>query len=181
MIIRTVWHSGRSLIVLPLVLLHLHMIASRAFCQEPRGEPLRLTNLDWSLDQNVVTLTYDLLGAPEKTYAVAVELKRENDPKFTLIPKSVTGHVGTGRFAGMKRTILWDYRRDVPQGLPGDGYYFEIIVKEVQPSSYSWLYYLLGGAAVAGGGVAYYLSSQQKTPSSSGTSELPPPPPRPQQ
>ncbi len=179
MAIIKVFHPGRLFMVMPVVLLNL-LVASMAFCQDPRGEPLRLANLDWRLDQNVVTVTYDLLGAAEKTYTVSIELRRDNDSHFKLVPKSVSGYVGTGKFAGLNRTIIWDYRRDVPQGLPGDGYYFEIVVKEILPRSYSWLYYLLGGAAVAGGGVAYYLSNQQKAQSPSGTSELPGPPARPQ-
>jgi hypothetical protein len=176
----TLFSIRRPISYVALVSLMLFYLPVGSFAQDPRDVSPRLTNLDWKIEGNVVTVTYDLLGSVDKTYVVAVALLRENDPRFKLVPKSVSGNIGIGKFAGTGRVIVWDYRKDIPQGLFGDGYYFEVIVTEATGNSNTWLYYLLGGAAVAGGGAAYLLQIQSKSPPSAGpSSELPTPPARP--
>lgn len=181
MIMTSLIRMRRPVVFLLLLALTEFVLRASLHAQEPRGGSLRLTNLDWKLEGNIVTVTYDLIGVPEKTYVVAVALLRENDSKFKLVPKSVSGNVGMGKFSGTGRVIVWDYRKDVPQGLPGDGYYFEVVVKEATGNGNVWLYYLLGGVAVAGGGAAYLLVNQQKVTSPPGSTELPMPPARPSQ
>lgn len=169
-------HPVTAVILFSMMLLS---IRGTAFPQDPKGTPARITNQDWRIEGNVVTITYDLIGVADKSYVVAVALLRENDPKFKLVPRSVSGNTGIGKFAGTGRIIVWDYRRDVPQGLAGEGYYFELVVVEATGNGNSWLYYILGGVVAAGGTAGYILSTKSTAPSGTGTSELPGPPGRP--
>ncbi|MBM4169754.1 MAG: hypothetical protein FJ215_11475 [Ignavibacteria bacterium] len=149
--------------------------------QEKRPEEVRLANLDWSISGNTVVISYDLIAPPENLYAVSVVLLREDDRAFKLVPKSLSGHVGEGKYSGQARQIRWAYRQDVPQGLSGDRYYFEIHVYPVTGTS-PWLYVGLGAVAAAGGAAAILLSSKkEEAPGGPGQTELPSPPTRPNQ
>jgi len=148
--------------------------------QEKSPEEIRLTNLDWSTAGNAVVISYDLIAPPEDSYEVSVVVLREDDRTFKLVPKSLTGHVGKGKYAGQSRQIRWAYRQDVPQGLRGDRYYFEIHVYPVQGTS-PWLYVGLGAVAAAGGAAAILLTSKKEEPGGTGQAELPAPPSRPNQ
>lgn len=157
-------------------------IPGTAFPQDPKGTPARITNQDWKLEGNVVTITYDLIGVADKSYVIDIVLLREDDSRFRLTPKSVQGNIGEGVSAGLSRKIVWEYKTDVPQGLAGEGYYFEIVARLESAGGGGWLYYLLGGVVAAGGAAGYLLSNKAKTESGSGGStELPGPPARPNQ
>lgn len=156
-------------------------IPGTAFPQDPKGTPVRITNQDWKIEGNVVTITYDLIGVAEKSYVIDVALLREDDSRFRLTPKSVQGNIGEGVSAGLSRKIVWEYRKDVPQGLAGEGYYFEIVARIHEAGGGSWLYYLLGGVVAAGGAAGYLLTNKAKTETGSTptSTELPGPPARP--
>ena len=151
----------------------------------PRAQqdiPIRVSNPDWKLEGNLVSVMFDLVGPTEKIYSVSLVLLREGDPRFRLAPKSVSGNIGDGVTAGSGRKIVWEYKRDVPQGLAGEGYYFEIVARLESAGGGGWLYYLLGGVVAAGGAAGYLLSNKPKTePGSVGSTELPGPPARPNQ
>jgi hypothetical protein len=87
-------------------------------------------------------------------------MKRDNDPSFEAEPITVEGDIGEGYFSGTNREIRWYYRRDYPAGFEGEGYYFEIHVKQLGKQS-KWLYYTVGAAAVVGGVVAFLVSKNQ--------------------
>lgn len=167
--------------IVALILLSMLTLSSQevVFPQDPKGVPYRITNQDWRIEGNVVTITYDLIGVADKSYVVAVALLRENDSKFKLVPRSVSGNTGIGKFAGTGRIIVWDYKKDVPQGLAGEGYYFELVVVEATGNGNTWLYYILGGVVAAGGTAGYLMSTKSSGSNGTVTSELPGPPGRP--
>lgn len=87
------------------------------------------TNIKWTVKDEVIIINYDLAGTFDDKFDLGVTMKREGDDKFSVTPLTVEGDIGTGNFAGKNREIRWYYRRDLPQGLQGSGYYFEVHVK----------------------------------------------------
>lgn len=115
----------------------------------------RVENARWVLEGDVVLITYDLVADPELTYEVGLTFSRDSDANFKVVPKSVAGAVGKGKFAGQKREIRWDYKKDISAGLSGDDYQFDFSIQVVKESS-NTIWYLLGvGLVGAGGAVAY--------------------------
>ena len=132
-------------------------------------------NVKWIIKSEVIIINYDLVGSLKDKYEVKVIMKKEDDPTLQIIPRAVEGDIGIGNFAGLKREIIWYYRRDIPQGIQSDEkYYFEITVKEAI-SSKSWIYYVVGGV-LAAGAVILLLSNKSTTDTQK---ELPLPPGRP--
>jgi hypothetical protein len=158
--------------LLPLLLLLLVGVPVRA---QTKAEA-QITNLKWKTKDDVIVITYDLNESTENNYDVSVILKREGTPDFSVVPLAIEGDIGTGPYAGPNREARWYFRRDIPQGLLGTGYYFEIHVKTVKPHS-NLLYYVVGAVAVTGGLVALLVSRGQDT--SVPVLELPTPPGRP--
>jgi hypothetical protein len=157
--------------ILMVLLLRFESFAQTKSTDEPQG-----TNVQWSIKNEAIIITYDLIGDPEEKYDVRIIMKRENDPSYTATPVTTEGDIGAGFFAGTNRSIRWYFRRDYPQGFQGEGYYFEVRVTNITPKS-TWLYYVIGGTAVAAGLIALIVSGSQSN--SKGSSELPLPPDRP--
>lgn len=147
--------------------------------QTRSAEGVRLANLGWRVQGDVVYISYDLLAPSDQEYEVTIVLLRESDRSFKIVPKSLTGSVGEGKFAGQSREIKWEFKKDVPRVLAGEGYYFEISVEPVGGSN-TLLYVGLGVAAV--GGAAAVLLGGKKGGDETSTptaTELPAPPSRP--
>lgn len=143
------------------------------YCQE-----FSVKNVFYSMRDSDVVVHYDLVGPADKPYKVRLVLRRKDVPSFKMQPIDVTGDVGTVEHPGKNKEIVWDLYKDMPYGLYGDDYYFEVSVTRmgVQKGGVSWLYYV--GGAVLGGAAAVYLgTSLFNKPSSSA---IPAPPPRPQ-
>lgn len=170
--------ESRFIIGLSLVA-HCLFVSVPAPAQTRSAEGVRLANLDWRLQGDVIVISYDLLAPTDEEYEVSLVMLRENDRSFKVVPKSVSGQVGKGKFAGQTREIKWEYKKDAPRGFTGEGYYFEISVEPVGGGS-TWLYVGLGVAA-AGGAAAVLLGGKKVgdgTPPPTPT-ELPAPPIRP--
>ncbi|MBA4313272.1 MAG: hypothetical protein C0417_11660 [Chlorobiaceae bacterium] len=160
--------------LLPMIMLLILRIES--FAQSESSDEPRGTNVQWSIKNEAIFITYDLIGDPGEKYDVRIIMKRENDPSFSATPVTTEGDIGEGFFAGNNRTIRWYFRHDYPQGFQGEGYYFEVRVTNITPRS-TWLYYAIGGTAVVAGVIALIVSGSQSKSKSS--SELPLPPERP--
>ncbi|OGU70206.1 MAG: hypothetical protein A2V93_04025 [Ignavibacteria bacterium RBG_16_34_14] len=122
-----------------------------------------------------VLIYYTVKGDPEKEYDVNVVLKRSGDSSFELVPENMSGDVGKGKFAGSRKTIIWNIKPEEEAQLEGEDFYFEVTAAEIKESSFPWLW-VIGGAAVAGGTAAYFILSGNKTEE---TANLPGPPGRP--
>ncbi len=149
-----------------------------AFARTMPDDEIFVRNQDWTVRGDVAIISFDLVAPADKNYKVSIVLRRESDNSFRVVPKSVSGVIGEGKFAGTGREVRWFYTNDIPGGLKGNDYYFEIVVEPIGAGS-AWLYYVLGGAAVAGGGAAYFILQGSKAAAATGTNELPAPPPRP--
>jgi hypothetical protein len=137
---------------------------------------IRVSNQDVRIEGDVALISYDLEAPEGGTYLIAIELRRENDPSFSLVPSSLTGDIGEVKSAGTRKLIRWEYLRDFPMGLRGEDYYFRIEVNRA--GGFPWLWVGLGSAAVAGA-VAVLMTGKSSGPSAPpGTQELPMPPAR---
>jgi hypothetical protein len=166
-----------TIVALLLPILCAMLLREPAHAQGAASDTAGVKNVKWSINNDVVTINYDLAGSPGDKFAVRIIMKKENDPSVNVVPKAVEGDIGEGFFAGTNREIRWYFRNELPQGLAGEGYFFEIHT-QVVGSETNWMYYALG-AAVAGGVVALIVGKN----SGSGPPpavELPLPPGRPQ-
>lgn len=116
-----------------------------------------LENVNFTvLDQNLVIINYDLVGAP-KNYLVELELRRRKQPSFSYIPQTVMGDIGKGEHAGNNKRIIWSMENDAGEEFVMDpfvdDYYF--VVKARRKRSWFWFY-----ATVAAAGGAYMLFGQ---------------------
>ncbi len=150
-------------------------------CQAGFSQNVSVTNLSYSLRVSDVVVHYDLNGPPDKSYDVSLVLKRDSEPYFKMQPKSVSGQVGTGEFAGRGREIVWHLYRDVPSGLDGNDYYFEVNASMIVPEKGGGIpwYYFAGGALVGGAAAVYFGTDLINK--SGGANHLPGPPVRPPQ
>ncbi len=115
-------------------------------------EPV-VKNSFFELQGDNVVIYYDLEADPEEEYEVQIFLLSEEDKTFKYTPEFVSGDVGEGKFAGEKRKIIWNIKKEFPDGLEGEGYYFEITADETGSS----VIYYVGAALVAVGGAAALL------------------------
>ncbi|MDH3252100.1 MAG: hypothetical protein OEM41_04865 [Ignavibacteria bacterium] len=128
----------------------------------------------WSLVGDEVVITYQLNAPRAKTYDVSVVLRRENDQSFAVVPRAVSGDVGTGKFASGVRQIRWKYQKDVPEGLTGSDYWFEITAREViEEGGSNWWIYAAGGAAVVAGTIVLLGGGGDTSPAGNGGSPQP--------
>jgi hypothetical protein len=174
MIIDKIFNIRRIIIFGLLPLLSILSLNIQGFAQSNLDE-IQPTNVKWTVRNEVIVVNYDLTGSTNVKYSLNVIMKKESDSSFSAVPVTVEGDIGEGYFAGTNKEIRWYYRRDFPQGLQGEDYYFEIHVKPVAKDN-SLLYYIAGGVAVTAGIVALLV---HKNPGSPPPTELPFPPVRP--
>jgi hypothetical protein len=147
-----------------------------AFARPGAETSIRVTNQEVRVEGDVALISYDLEAPEGGTYIVTVELRRENDPSFGLVPSNLSGDIGEVKSPGPQKLIRWEYLRDFPVGLRGEDFYFRIEVSRA--GGFPWLWVALGSAAVAGGVVAIVAGKSSSGPAQPGTQELPMPPAR---
>lgn len=156
MTIREVYRHRRTIIcllILPLCifLLDLPLEARPRFQDKPE-----VRNISLELQEEIAIISYDLVAPFGESYEVTAALVKDNDPSFRVEVKSATGDIGTGKFAGFKRQIQWQWKKDLPKDFAGGtGYSVEVSAIQVNGGGSSWLYYVLGGALIAGGAFAF--------------------------
>jgi len=159
MFLRNIFQSQRRVSPYLLLLLILLMPSGTSAQEKLRGD-VRFQNEKWVIEGDIVIITYELIAPLERTYDVSVVLRRERDKSFALVPKTITGAVGVGKYGGGKREIRWDYKKDVPEGLIGDDYRFDLTATEiVEGAGSNWWLYAAGGAVAVAGGIVL-LSGQ---------------------
>ena len=123
-----------------------------------------------------VLIYYTIKGDVDKEYKIDIVLKRTSVPSFELVPEEMSGDIGTGKFAGTQKAVIWHIKPEEQEKLDGDDFYFEVTATEVEESGFPWLY-VIGGAVVTGGAAAYLILKKNET--SGETANLPQPPGRP--
>jgi hypothetical protein len=131
--------------------------AGSAHAQAPPGKFVSIT-----VETDSVRIAYELFGPVAEEYIVTLYLQRENEPNALRKLDNVSGDAGEGKFAGVRRTIVWD-KREVANPVAGARYQFALEFRKAGGSGLPW--YLYAGGAVVG--VAVYLAVK------------PPPPPPP--
>ena len=137
---------------------------------------VRVSNQDVRIEGDVAFISYDLEGPEGGTYIINVELRREHDPSFILVPSDLSGDIGEVKAGGSRKLIRWEYLRDLPIGIHGEDYYFKIEV--IRPGGFPWLWVGLGTAAAAGAVVVILAGKSSSTSAPPGVQELPMPPAR---
>lgn len=136
-----------------------------------------------STPEGTINIYYEFNGDPNNDYKITVALKRKSDPSFSLVPENLSGSVGIGKFANVKRTIVWTPSENEQQSLQGDDFYFVVNAEAVEKPSGGGIpwYVYVGGAAVAGGVAAILLLKKSDNNSGGGSTQitLPDPPGRP--
>jgi hypothetical protein len=137
---------------------------------------IRVANQEVRIEGEVALISYDLEAPEGGTYVVALELRRESDRSFSLVPTNITGDIGELKSGGARKVIRWEYLKDFPFGLTGEDYYFKIELS--RSGGFPWLWVGLGTAAAAGA-VVVIMAGKSSTPSApQGTVDLPLPPAR---
>ena len=146
-------------------------------------DKVKIENVHYTVSDGRVIINYDLIGDPNNTYNVQLTLKRQNYDAYNYTPNKVSGDVGTGKFAGKNREIIWNVNDEFPQGLPYSDYYFIVTANESGKKgessgffTFSWL--KAGVVAAVAVATIIFISKNKKTGSSG--SSLPGPPGRPQ-
>jgi hypothetical protein len=136
--------------------------------------------IDVQYEDDRVVITYDLIGAPKDVYEVKIVFLKKSDPAFRVVPETISGNIGRGEFAGSGRSIIWEFRKDKPEGFSiADDYYFQMTVRRVggEGGGFPWLWVGLGAVAVGGGAAAVILSGNRGTTGgTTATGDLPAPP-----
>jgi hypothetical protein len=120
------------------------------------GEDVSVRNVRFEMSGQLINVFYDLQGPEGENYSVRLLLKRRQDPAFQYAPRSLTGDVGQGHFAGNKRQITWDIQKEFKEGLEGADFYFVVEVEMIS-SRTSILWYIGGGAAIVAGAAVLLL------------------------
>mgnify|MGYP000959725704 FL=1 len=115
------------------------------------AQELSVTNVNYTLVDGKIQISYDLNGEQQKEYEVSAFLRRETVPKFEVELKSAGGDIGKGQFAGKDKVIVWNFENDFKLDYSIEDYYFEIRVDKLG-GGIAWYYYV--GAAVGGAVVA---------------------------
>lgn len=152
-----------------------------AFAAPGSSQQPKVENVHFSVYSGLVIVNYNLLGNSSSKYKVQLILRKGSDPSYTYFPKSLTGDIGEGKFAGQGKQILWLIDQEFPQGLPGNDYYFVVQAEEMEQSSGSQILTWVGsGVAVLAAAVTYViLSSSKSAPGNSTAVGFPAPPGRP--
>jgi hypothetical protein len=96
----------RSSIILILALL---LFNQYSICQTKA----KITDVDFQLEDRYIVINYNLTGSAPKE-EMTIELKFFTENNETIIPKTVTGDIGTKIFGDGKKAILWDIVTDSP-------------------------------------------------------------------
>jgi hypothetical protein len=133
-------------------------------------------NAAWAIADGKIVITYDLVVPDDAEYEVTVILRRESDPAFRVLPVSITGDAGKNTKAGTRKTVIWDFRKDMASPLSGMDYYFEFSIVAQDRSSTSWWWYAAGGTVAVGVAAAVLLKGADATPPVVAATALPDPP-----
>ena len=136
------------------------------------AKPYAITSVEPLGNTYIISYFHNPIGdEPDAEYEVSLRLLRESDRKFNVPLKFVSGNVGDGKFTGSKLRIVWDFKKEFPNGLPYDDIVFELTITKNEGGG-TWYYYV-GGAAVIGAGAFFLLKPGKEETSNSA---LPDPP-----
>ena len=160
---------------LMLILITVHAVFSQSVSNKS-GED-NVENVHYTVSNGKILVSYDLLGNSDKLYNVSLTLRKATNKSFVYIPKTVSGDIGEGHFAGKDKGIIWEIKNDFPNGISGDDFYFIVQAAKVEEGTNILMWTGIGIAAVAAA-VTYLITGSTKD-TNNPKSSFPPPPGRP--
>lgn len=137
-------------------------------------------NTSYEYSNHNIFIYYDFTGDASKEYDVSILLKRTSQPDFLLMPASITGDLGKGKFANEKRKITWHLTPEEEASLTADDYYFEVTANKIESGGGIPWYVYVGGVVLGGGAAAFLLlNKKSESPGTSSETSFPNPPGRP--
>lgn len=144
------------------------------------AQRVKVENVRFELEGGKVVIYFDLKGEHGEKYDISIFLLNDDDPGYRHEPEFVSGDIGEVEYFGIDKKIIWDIDKEFPEGLEGEGFYFEVIAEEAG-GGIAWYYFV--GAAVLGGSAAVLLSggteSANGTTNGASTNDIADPPARP--
>jgi hypothetical protein len=122
-------------------------------------------------------IRYDLNGDIEKEYEVKIYLMDKGNTKYEYELKLVKGDVGTGKFGGRDRKVVWNFNDEFKGGIDNDNLCLKITAEKIG-GGIPW--YVWAGGALAGGAAAVLLGGKKDSGGGGSTTvTIPTPPLRP--
>lgn len=141
------------------------------------GNSENVEHVSYTVSDGKILVSYDLMGDSEQLYNVSLILRKTGDKNFNYIPKTVSGDIGEGHFAGINKRITWEIKNDFPNGISGEDFYFIVQAEKLKDGSNILTWVGIGVAAVAAAVTTIIVSGSNSTNNSK--SSFPPPPGRP--
>jgi len=138
------WINYKSII--PVALFYSGIIAAQDFS---------VRNVRFEQRGEGIVVHYDLIGDRNRKYKISLSLSDDFGKTFRIIPQTVVGGIGNNVRPGRNKQITWYLKRDIPEGLQGEGFVFAVDA-ELQKSGSKLPYILLGAGVV--GGIVYFVT-----------------------
>lgn len=141
-------------------------------------EQIRLSVKGVEVKGEIILISYELFVSVKEECVVSIVLLKEKDPSIKIPVRFASGDLGEATYVSGAKQVKWEYKKDVPLGLWGEGFYFEVTISRVSGTSVWW--YIGIGAALAGGGALLVAGKKSGGgPSTPTVLDLPFPPNRP--
>jgi hypothetical protein len=158
------------------------LVTTSAFAQSTTENVNSIAeNVKYLVSDGKVYITYDLPGSTNQLYDVSLILKRAGKVEAGYEPITVSGNIGESQRGGKNKQIIWDLKKDFPEGLAGEDFYFIVRAEKIDEGS-DFLIWVAGiGLAAVAAVVTYTVVSDESESSSSQSpvGSFPPPPGRP--
>jgi hypothetical protein len=137
----------RLVMILSLIVIITPVVFSQSISNSKDGDVAE--NVEYKVANGKVIITYDLPGSTDQLYDVSLILKRTSNVEDAYEPKSVSGDIGEERYGGKNKQIIWEIKKDFPEGLTGEDFYFIIRAEKINEGSNILMWAGFGLAAVA--------------------------------
>ena len=116
--------------------------------------------------EDKIYIYYTLDANLNDEYEIDVILKRSSVPSFEYKPTALTGDIGTGKFAGSQKTIIWQVSESEMEMFDGDDFFFEIDAQKIEEGGGIPWYVWVGGLAAGGAAAVIVLLGGDDEPES---------------
>lgn len=116
--------------------------------------------------EDKIYIYYTLDANLNDEFEIGIILKRTSVPSFEYTPTSLTGDIGTGKFAGSQKTIIWQVSESEMEMFDGDDFFFEIDAQKIEEGGGIPWYVWVGGLAAGGAAAVIVLLGGDDEPES---------------
>lgn len=138
----------RKIIILIFILFPVSFVAS---------QEVMIKNVHFEFNDELIFIYYDCENQNENDLFFEASLCSKVDSSAIINLKNISGDIGKGIFSGIKRKIIWDYKKDYSGKIDSGNFYFKITASKIE--STNWYYYV--GAAIIGGGIAAIILTKK--------------------